>query len=245
MSPTRRISMWSGPRNISTALMYGWRSRSDTRVFDEPLYAHFLRVTGRVHPGRDEVLAAMDTDGERVVQEVLLAPASAERPVRFFKNMAHHFVDLDPAFLGEMDHVLLVRDPREVLTSVVKQIPDVGLADTGLPHQVELLDRIRKTGRKVVLLDSKAVLLDPRSGLERLCAALDLPFEESMLSWEAGPKAEDGVWAPHWYHRVHESTGFKAWAPKTEPLPRRLEPLWEACQPLYEHLLREATGVVG
>lgn len=230
--------MWSGPRNISTALMYAWRSRSDTRVFDEPLYGHFLRRTGRGHPDAAGVMEVMDCDGERVVREVLLAPADPERPVRFYKNMAHHFVDLDPGFLGELDHVLLLRDPREVLTSLVRQLPDAGLADTGLPQLHTLLGLVRATGRRLAVLDSRDVLEDPRGTLGALCRRLDLPFEEAMLRWPAGPKPEDGSWAPHWYHRVHQTTGFAPYRPKSEPLPPQLEPLAARCAVLYEALLR-------
>lgn len=231
---TRRISLWSGPRNISTALMYSWRSRADTEVFDEPLYGHYLRVTGRVHPGGDEVMAAMPRPGEQVVAETLLG--QGEAPVRFYKNMAHHLVGLAPDFLAQLDHVLLVRDPREVLTTLVKQLPDVRLADTGLPQQVALLDQVQELGARVLVLDSRDVLQDPRGSLSRLCAALDLPFDEAMLSWEAGPKPEDGVWAPHWYQAVHKSSGFAPYRPKVEPLPPHLEPLEAACRPLFARL---------
>ena len=231
---TRRISLWSGPRNVSTALMYSWRQRPDTEVIDEPLYGHYLRHTGRVHPAHDEVMAAMDCDGERVVREVFRAPSTA--PVRFFKNMAHHLVGLDRSFLSGMDHVLLIRDPREVLTSLVKQIPRPRVTDTGLLQQVDLLEELDPLSRSLVVVDSTELLRDPAGVLRQLCEALDLPYTEAMLSWPRGPKPEDGMWAPHWYHRVHETTGFAPYVPKTEPLPERLEPLWEACQPLYARL---------
>lgn len=230
--------MWSGPRNVSTALMYSFRQRSGTLVFDEPLYGHYLKTTGAAHPGDQEVMAAMDCDGERVVRETLLGPC--EKPVHFFKNMAHHLTGLDRGFLGRITNMLLVRDPEEMLPSLAKQLEEPILRDTGLAQQVEILDVMLDRGQTPVVLDAKQLLLDPPGVLRTACALLGLPFEETMLSWPAGPKPEDGVWAKHWYHNVHASTGFDAYRPKTEPLPRRLQPLLDECRPLYERLRRHA-----
>ena len=229
-----RLSVWSGPRNISTALMYSFRERTDTVVVDEPLYGHYLQATGAAHPGREEVLAAMDTDGARVVREVLLGPC--EKPVLFFKNMAHHLRGLDRSFLGELTHVLLTRDPREMLLSLVKKLPEPTLRDTGLEEQTEILEVVLSQGRVPVVLEAKTVLTNPEAVLREACKRLGLPFESGMLRWPAGPKPEDGVWAKHWYDSVHQSTSFAPYEPKDEPLPERLEPLLARCLPLYEHL---------
>src|ERR687883_792368 len=132
-----KLSVWSGPRNVSTALMYSFRQRPDTLVVDEPLYGHYLRVTSADHPGDEEVMASMDCCGERVIMEVILGPC--ERPIHFFKNMAHHLADLDRGFLGRITNVLLVRDPKEMLPSLAKQLPHPTLRDTGLREQVEIL----------------------------------------------------------------------------------------------------------
>jgi hypothetical protein len=233
-----KLNVWSGPRNVSTALMYSFRQRSDTRVVDEPLYAHYLAATGADHPGAEEVLASMDRDGERVVREVILGPC--ERPVRFFKNMAHHLVGLDRGFLGEVRNVLLARDPREMLPSLARQIPSPTLRDTGLAEQVEILDIMLERAERPVVLDARELLLDPPGVLRRACERLGLPFEEAMLSWPAGPKPEDGVWAKHWYDGVHVSTGFEPYRPKTGPFPERLKPLLDECLPLYERLRQHA-----
>ncbi len=229
-----RLSMWSGPRNISTALMYSFRGRSDTRVFDEPLYGHYLRVTDAEHPGEEEVLAAMDTDGERVVREVLLGPCDVG--VLFFKNMAHHLTNLDRDFLNQVTNLLLTRHPREMLLSLINQIPQPTLRDTGLREQGELLDIVLSQGKTPVVLDAKEVLLNPKGVLKEVCERLELPFEEAMLSWPAGPKPEDGVWAKHWYEGVHASTSFAPYRPKDEPFPERLEPLLAECLTYYERL---------
>ena len=234
MSGCLKLSVWSGPRNVSTALMYSFRQRSDTVVVDEPLYAHYLATTGADHPGVAEVMAAMEADGERVVNEVLLAPC--ERPVHFFKNMAHHLAGLDRKFLGRVTNALLIRDPEEMVPSLARVLPAPTLRDTGLDRQVEILDVMLESGGEPVVLDAKELLLDPAGVLAEACGRLGIPFEEAMLEWPAGPKPEDGVWARHWYGGVHTSTGFAPYRPKTDPLPEGLEPLLVECAPLYERL---------
>ncbi len=229
-----RLNIWSGPRNISTALMYSFAQRSDTRVVDEPLYGHYLRVSGARHPGREEVLQAMETDGDTVVRDVILG--STERPVLMLKQMAHHLTDLDPGFLTQTTNVLLVREPSEMLRSLVHQIPDPGLRDTGLGVQRDLLRQLRSMGQTPPVLEARQILLNPRGVLAELCSRLGIPFDEAMLSWPAGPRPEDGVWAPHWYANVHRSTGFQPYRPKEGSFPERLRSLLEECQACYEEL---------
>ncbi len=201
-----RLCFWSGPRNVSTALMYSFAQRSDTRAIDEPLYAHYLRVSGAEHPGREMVLASLENDGERVVREVILGPC--DRPVLFMKQMAHHLIELDWSFLEQTKNVLLIRDPQQVLKSLVKQLPHLQLRDTGLIQQVELLERFGQSG--ITVVDSREILLNPGDVLTQLCDQLGLKFEEAMLHWKPGPKPEDGVWADIWYENVHRSTGFES-----------------------------------
>ena len=238
---TLRIHLWSGPRNVSTALMYSFAQRSDTRVVDEPLYAHYLRVSGALHPGRDEVLAAQDADGERVVREVLEAPS--DRLVVFFKQMAHHLVDLDRAFLRRAANVLLTRDPLDMLPSLSVQIPRPTLRDTGYAAQAVLLDELLAAGQDPPVLDARELLLDPEGVLTQLCARLGLAFDPAMLHWPAGPRPEDGVWAKHWYEAVHKSTGFEPYRPKSAPFPERLRPLLDECAPHYAKLAARALKV--
>lgn len=233
-----RISSWSGPRNVSTALMYSFRQRSDTTVVDEPLYAHYLKRSGVIHPGREQVLAVQENDGERVVRDVILG--SVPTPVLFVKNMAHHLGGLDWAFLAELHNVILTRDPTEMLPSLIRQVPEPDLEGTGLPMQVALLDAILDQDQDPIVLDSRLLLTAPPAVLERLCHRVGIPFEEAMLSWPAGPVPEDGVWAEHWYHSVHRSTGFSPYRPKHESVPDRLVPLLAQATPLYERLLAYA-----
>lgn len=231
---TVRINMWSGPRNVSTALMYSFAQRVDTQVIDEPLYAYYLRSSGARHPGREEVLAAMETDGEKVVREVILGPS--DRPVLFLKQMAHHLPGLDPSFLRQTRNVLLIREPAEMLLSLRRQIPEPVLRDTGLGAQRELIRTLRSLEQDPPVLEARQLLLDPPGVLRQLCERLEIPFESAMLSWPAGPRPEDGVWAPHWYHSVHRSTGFQPWVEKHEPFPRELEELLAECRECYQEL---------
>lgn len=233
-----RINLWSGPRNVSTALMYSFAQRVDTRVVDEPLYAHYLRVSGAEHPGRDAVLAEMNSDGETVVRNVILA--DYDRPIVFFKQMAHHLVEIDHAFLSECANVLLIRDPAEVLTTIVRQIPDPALADIGIAQERALFDELCGLGQDPPVLDSKELLGDPEGVLRQLCGRLEIPFDPAMLSWEAGARPEDGVWAPHWYEKVHRSTGFAPYRPKSEPPPARVLPVLEEARPHYAALYEKA-----
>lgn len=235
---TRRINLWSGPRNVSTAVMYAFRERADTSVVDEPLYAHYLCRTGVEHPAVQDVIKSQDTDGESVVASVLLGPSPT--PVRFFKHMAHHLVALDTEFLGQMDNILLTRNPREMLPSLVNQVPNPTLEGTSLPMQVRILDWILESGGSPIVMESQRLLGDPEGTLRAVCARLEIDWDPAMLSWEAGPKPEDGVWAPHWYHNVHKSTGFAPYRPKEDPFPARLSRLLGDCLPLYERLSEHA-----
>lgn len=229
-----RICLWSGPRNVSTALMYSFAQRADTRVLDEPLYAHYLKTVGVEHPGRDEVLAAQDHDGNAVIRDVVLGPC--DRPVCFQKHMAHHLVAIDRGFFDRVRHVLLIRDPREMLTSLVRNIPAPTIRDTGLATQTELLGDLRARGIAVPVLDSRFLLENPEGVLGALCEALGIPFDRAMLQWEPGARPEDGVWAVHWYANVHASTGFAPYRPKEERVPVHLETLLNECLEHYEVL---------
>jgi hypothetical protein len=238
VNPRLRINLWSGPRNVSTALMYSFAQRSDTRVVDEPLYAHYLRVSGAPHPGREEVLAAQEIDGAKVVRETILG--ASDRPVVFFKQMAHHLVEIDRGFLARTANVILTRDPREMLPSLRENIARPSLRDTGYAMQAELLEELRALGQDPPVLDAREVQNDPRGVLSELCRRLGLPFQDAMLSWKRGARPEDGVWAKHWYKNVHLSEGFERYRPKTAPFPPELEALYAECRPHYETLARAA-----
>lgn len=232
-----RIAAWSGPRNISTALMRAWDSRADTTVVDEPLYAYWLRATGAPHPGRDDIVRAYPTRWQDVV-EWLTGPVPGGRPIWFQKHMTKHVTDEVPLdWLDGFRHLFLIRDPAEVLVSFARVQPEVDLAETGLPEQVRLFEHVLDTtGHVPPVVDARDVLTAPRATLETVCAALDVPFDPAMLSWEAGRRPTDGIWARYWYDAVERSTGFAPYRPATETVPAHLEDLLARCRPLYEQL---------
>jgi len=236
---TTAICLWSGPRNVSTALMYSFAQRPDIRVVDEPLYGHYLRVSEAPHPGREEVISAMDCDGDAVMRTLLDAQTADPSRRLFLKHMAHHLVDIDTAFLTNTTNILLIRDPREMLPSLTVQVPRATLDDTGLKRQWELYCQLADLGQSPAVVDSRELLLDPPGVLRSLCDHLGLSFDDRMLSWEPGPRPEDGVWAPHWYHAVHKSTGFAPYRAKPE-FPGHLDELLSVCKPWYDKLFAHA-----
>ncbi len=236
MGEVLRISLWSCPRTVSTALLRSWVQRPDTTGVDEPFYAWYLSVTGLDHAMRDEVLAAQATDWRRVVEEVLLGPCPT--PVQFVKHMAHHLVgDMDLSFASCTRNVFLIREPRELLPSLRKGLGRVPrLEETGYPRQAELFQGLREEGEEPLVLDSRDLLQEPEGLLRALTGALGLDFDPAMLRWEPGRHPCYGVWAPHWYVNVERSTGFQPWRPKQESFPPELESLREAAEPLYRSL---------
>jgi hypothetical protein len=234
---TIRIAMWSGPRNISTAMLRSFGSRPDTAVSDEPLYAHYLLVTGVDHPGRDEVIAAHESDWRKVARE-LTGPVPGGRAIWYQKHMAHHLLPMiGRAWLDELSHAFLIREPDEMVASLLKTFPGAGLADTGLEQQCEIFDRVaERLGRAPPVVLASDVLKDPRAQLEALCAALGIPFLPAMLAWPAGRRATDGVWAKHWYAAVEASTGFEPYRRRHFELDDAQARLVDECRPWYEKL---------
>lgn len=237
--PALRLAMWSGPRNISTAMMRAWGNRPDTFVCDEPLYAHYLQATGRGHPGAEEVIAAGETDWRKAV-DWLTGPVPEGKAIFYQKHMTHHLLpDMDRDWLGALTHCFLIRDPAEVITSYVKknQDPTVDLGDLGFVQQAEIFEWVRaQTGRTPPVLDARDVLDAPAPMLRRLCETLGVEFLPAMLSWAPGLRATDGVWARHWYTEVETSTGFRPYTPKPEPVPEALHGIYEQCREAYEQL---------
>jgi Sulfotransferase domain len=233
---TVRVGMWSGPRNISTAMMRAWENRPDTVVVDEPMYAEYLLRTGIDHPGRDEVIAAQPTALSDVVAG-LLAPLPDGRTVHYAKHMAHHVdMDADAAWTDAFRNVLLIRDPAEVVASYVRSREACEPEDIGLLQQQWLLDRWLALDHEVPVIDSADFLRDPESHLRWLCDWLGIDFTDRMLSWPAGPRESDGVWAPYWYDAVLASTGFEPYRPREIDLSPHDAAVAEACRPAYDAL---------
>jgi len=241
---TTPICLWSGPRNISTALMYSFAQRDDISVVDEPLYGYYLQTSGADHPGRNEVIAAMNCDGAAVMRALYDRQARQKSKRLFIKHMAHHLLDLDTASLRASCNVFLIRDPREMLPSLTIQVPHAGLSDTGLQQQWRLYSDLVAAGQQPAILDSRQLLLDPAAVLSKLCKYIGLQPSVDMLHWPAGPRPEDGVWARHWYHAVHQSTGFGPYTPKPG-FPPQLEELLAECKPWYDRLFERAIRAGG
>jgi hypothetical protein len=229
--------MWSGPRNISTAMMRAWENRDDCVVVDEPFYACYLSATGIRHPMRDAVLASQPCEWQAVIAG-LTAPLPAGIGLQYQKHMTHHMVvPLDPTLLTTARHAFLIRDPVEMVASYVQKRGEVTVDDLGLPKQVEIYQRVcEATGQAPPVIEACDVLRHPEPALRRLCGALDVPFSERMLSWPPGLRDSDGVWAPHWYNAVARSTGFARYTPGSPALPEQLRAVAEACRPHYEFL---------
>lgn len=231
--------MWSGPRNISTTVMYSFGQRNDTEVVDEPLYAHYInQVADLDHPGIDEVLASQPSDAA-VVLKSMLSPG--DRPVRFFKNMGHHLLGIeDWGFLDLLENFVLTRHPAEVIQSLTKHMKQPTLRDLGYSYLVEIVSWLESRGIKPTVVVSSDILANPGDVLAALCERLGLAWDPAMLAWEAGPRPEDGVWAKHWYHGVHSSIGFRPPDQRREPLADEYQELLSEALPLYERLMEHS-----
>lgn len=225
-----RVAMWSGPRSLSTALMRSWENRADTVVVDEPLYAYYLAATGLDHPGRAEVLASQPNDWREVVRELTSAPLPV--PICFQKHMTHHVLPaVDLSALEGLRHAYLVREPAALLASYARVRQEPTVDDLGLARQVALFRRFPGP-----VVDAADLSRDPEATLRMLCTALDVDFDPAMLAWPAGPRASDGVWAPHWYDTVEASTGFAPNHTAQVDLPPHLAALAAACRPYYDEM---------
>lgn len=234
---TLRIAMWSGPRNISTAMMRAWENRGDCAVSDEPLYAAYLVETGLDHPGREAVIAAGETDWRRVV-DALLGPAPQAATIWYQKHMSHHLLPgMAVDWVLGLRNVFLIRDPAEVVASYLKSRATVTPEDIGLPQQGQLFDLLReRLGEAPPVIDASDFLRAPEAHLRALCVRLGIAFAPGMLTWPAGPRDSDGVWAPHWYEAVWKSTGFEPWRPRGARLQGEALAVADACRPIYERL---------
>jgi hypothetical protein len=236
MSETR-IAMWSGPRNISTAMMYSFDNRPDTFCSDEPLYAHYLAKTGITHPGAQAVIDDGETDWQKVVNSLCgTIPTGAE--IWYQKHMTHHLLPhIDLKWISELTNCLLIRDPREVLLSLSKKTDQIDVMATGIPQQSRILDYLLETtGEIPPIVDSRDILQNPKKMLSKLCDKLEIPFDAAMLSWQSGPRECDGIWAEHWYDAVWESTGFAPYKPRIGELSPEFQVFCDECQTFYERL---------
>ena len=237
-SPPVRIAMWSGPRNISTAMMRAWGNRSDTAVIDEPFYAYYLERTGKDHPVAAEVVATGETDWRKVAVRLTKEPVPAGKSIFFQKQMTHHLLPaIDREWISGLTNCFLIRDPREVILSYIKKNPEPELEDLGFVQQCEIFNFVRERTKMVPpVIDAKDVLENPERMLRLLCDAIAVPFDKSMLSWPPGLRETDGVWAKHWYDAVARSTSFEPYKSRQGNVPGHLEKIYEQGRECYEKL---------
>lgn len=235
-----RIAMWSGPRNISTAMMRSWGNRPDTIAVDEPFYAFYLKATGKKHPGAGEVIANGETDWRKIVSGLTEEPIPLGKRIYFQKQMTHHLLpEIERQWIVDLTNCFLIRDPREVILSYIKKNPEPALEDLGFIQQVDIFNYVhRHTASVPLVIDARDVLENPRKILELLCAAIGVEFDESMLSWPPGLRETDGIWGKYWYDDVARSTSFQPYRPKNEPLPDRLREVYEQCRECYDQLYK-------
>lgn len=237
MSELVRIAMWSGPRNISTAMMRSWGNRADTKVVDEPLYASYLKTTGKKHPLADEVMAEGETDWRKVVFR-LTNESAAGKTISYQKQMTHHLLPgMDREWLACLTNCFLIRDPAEVIVSYIRKNDDPALEDLGFIQQAEIFELVRaRTGAVPPVIDARDILQNPERVLRLLCTAVGVVFDSAMLSWPPGLRETDGVWAKHWYGEVANSTGFAPFTERHAEVPERLREIEARCRDSYEVL---------
>ena len=236
----KQICLWSCPRNVSTALMYSFAQRRDTKVFDEPLYAHYLLQSGAMHPARKQVLQSQENDGNKVVNNIIL---KEHAPISFHKLMTHFLININTGFLERVSNVIFIRNPKEIIASYSKVIPNPKMMDIGMKKQFELYHQLSNNGHCPIVLDSRYLLINPKKILEKLCFLLAISFEEKMLEWEKGARKEDGVWAKYWYKNIHNSTGFVPYIKQETNLVNSNLKLSEKCQPYYDFLTNKSIKV--
>jgi hypothetical protein len=231
----KRLHLISGPRNISTALMYSFGNRSDTTVIDEPMYAHYLVNHPDIdHPGREEIIDSQSININEIISQLSNEPHDSD--VLFIKNMAHHLKSLDWSFLLGMTNIFLIRDPRQLIASFAQVISSPTLLDIGIKVEYEIFEYLRSKDQKCIVLDSNEVLKDPKKVLKQLCDEIGIDFESNMLHWSAGPRKEDGIWAKYWYDNVHRSTGFAKQSTSSRAFPEELLPLLQKALKYYDLL---------
>jgi hypothetical protein len=230
--------MWSGPRNISTAMMRSWGNRADTAVIDEPFYAYYLERTGKDHALAKEIIAQGETDWRKVTRKLTKDPIPAGKRIFFQKQMTHHLLpEIDRGWIVDLTNCFLIRDPREVILSYIKKNPDPSLEDLGFVQECEIFDFVREqTSAAPPVVDADDVLKDPERVLRNLCGAIGVEFDKAMLSWPAGLRETDGIWAKHWYDAVARSTSFQPYKPREGNVPDSLREVYERCRECYEQL---------
>ena len=234
------ICLWSCPRNISTALMYSFGNREDTEIYDEALYGYYLHKTGLKHPGYNDVINNMEINSEKVINQIILRP---KKNINFHKLMTHFLIDLDLNFLKKVNNVIFIRNPKEIINSYNKVIPNPTILDIGVKKQYELYNHLIEANNTPIVLDSSILLKNPEEILKILCNKLDISYSNKMLKWSKGPKKADGIWAKYWYKNVHMSNGFHNYKTKEIKLSPKNERLAKDCEKYYNFLFSKSITI--
>ena len=234
------ICLWSCPRNVSTALMYSFAQRSDTEVFDEALYAHYLFTSKSDHPGREEVLASQEIDAKKVIDNIILKNRSK---ISFHKLMTHFLININQEFLKKVQNIIFIRNPEEIIFSYNKVISNPTIEDIGVKKQYELYHNLIKMRQTPIVLDSRYLLQNPEKVLRKLCILLNISFDKNMLQWNQGPRKEDGIWAKYWYKNVHKSSSFLPYSKKLIVLNNSNLVLAKKCKPYYDFLTYQSIKI--
>ncbi len=233
-----RIAMWSGPRNISTAMMRAWENRPDTFVIDEPLYAHYLQTTGIDHPGKKHIMRSQSCDWKRITHHLTEHDVEGNYDIYYQKHMTHHLLsDMDLEWILSLENCFLIRDPDAVVASYAQKRPDLTIDDLGFSQQLALFNYTKRSGKKLpIVIDSEQFLKNPEQKLKALCLHFNIPYLTSMLKWPAGKRETDGSWAKYWYQNVELSTGFSSWVTRQYSLSSHQQRISDACRPCYDQL---------
>jgi len=236
---TLNLAVWSGPRNISTAMMRSWENRADTRVIDEPLYGYYLQETGIDHPMATEILKSSPTDWQAVVAELVMETNSPA--IYYQKHISTHLLDQLPLqWCLQLCNCMLIREPERMVASYAKKRTDINARDFGYAEQLRLFEFLNNNGQQPIVIDTDRLLQQPKEQLQKWCSAINIDFDANMLSWPAGKRDTDGIWGAHWYDAVENSTGFKPYQPVETKLSKPLQAIANECRSAYETMLSVA-----
>ena len=230
------VACWSGPRNISTALMRSWSSRKDTFVTDEPFYAYYLKETKLKHPLYKEIIDKYSSNYDEVVN-YLINRIPKDKKIWYQKHMAHHIFSFNNIeWINNCENCILLRHPKEVISSYSKKNKLNSVEELGYPQQYEIIKYLKKINKSYVIIDSSELLKNPEKVLSNWCMKINIKFDKSMLRWEKGNYDSDGIWWKSWYDNVIKTTGFKEYEKKDINIENKYDSIYNESMKYYTYL---------